>query len=251
MQIKITPLDSRHTQLEGVFRTHNYYYLAQFHSAGIVTEIKSDDDWLESEMAWVTRSEIPFITALRHAQLDEPRLVEGSLTPVLRRFRPFFALERVETFPSPDECMQLVYKYCEYVNDGTYRFYKGNVDESRVKQLFERFDYDDDFLVRAGSCLFKAYLLLASSHAFAEEIYVNTFIAFEAMCEHLISSHKMKGRGARNQVIDIIAKYVSGHEPGVDFTGYESEMRDGIRNNIIHPFRHRTKGASRAAVFDG
>lgn len=240
MQIKITPLDYRHSQLEGTFRVRNYYYLAQFHSAGIVTEIKLGDDWLEQEMAWVTRSEIPFVSAMRHAQLEGPQLVEGALTPLLRRFNPFYVVKNVDVFPSEDECMQLVYKYCGYAGAEPYHFYRRNVDAGSVAELVDAFDYDNDLLIRAGSCLYKAYVLLANSHTFAEEIYIDAFIAFEAMVEHMISSRKLKGRPARNQVIDIIAEYVKAHEPGVDFTEYEEEMRDGIRNNIIHPLRHRT-----------
>lgn len=240
MQIKITPIDPTESQLEAVIRTHNYYYLAQFHSAGIVTEIQSGDDWLDGEMAWVTRSEIPFITAIRHFQLDGPHLVQGAVTPILRRYKPFYVVETVEEFPSEDQCMELVYKYCDYATDQPYHFHKRDVDTAIVEELVECFDYDNDLLIRAATCLYKAYVLLANSHTFAEEIYVNVFIAFDAMVEQLISVRKLKGGAARHQAIDIIGKFVNRNEPGVDFADYEEEMRDGIRNNIIHPLRHRT-----------
>jgi hypothetical protein len=205
-----------------------------------VTEIKSGDDWLEQEMAWVSRSEIPFVTAMRHAQLEGPHLIEGALTPILRRYNPFYVVKDVEVFPSSDECQQLVYKYCDYAAAGSYHFYERNVDVANLKELVNAFDYDNDLLVRAGACLYKAYILLANSHTFAEEIYIDAFIAFEAMVEQIISNRKLKGRTARFQVIDIIGEYLKTSEPGVDFADYEEEMRDGIRNNIIHPFRHRT-----------
>jgi hypothetical protein len=240
MQIKITPLNPMESQLEAVFRTRNYYYLAQFHSAGIVTEIKSGDDWLDGEMAWVSRSEMPFVTAIRHCQLVEPHLVQGAATPILRRYKPFYVLETVDEFPPNDQCMQLIYKYCDHAGDRAYNFHRRDVDVAIVEQLVERFDYDNDLLIRAASCLFKAYVLLASSHTFAEEIYINVFIALDAMVEHLISARNLKGGAARNRVIDIIGKFVKIDEPGVDFADYEEEMRDGIRNNIIHPLRHRS-----------
>lgn len=240
MKIKITPLDFRQSHLAGIFKIRNYYYLAQFHSAGIVTEIRSDDDWLEQEMSWVTRSEIPFVTAMRHAQLEEPHLVAGALTPIVRRFKPFYVVKSVQTFPAAEECMQLVYKYCEVASDGPYHFYEGTTDVISVHKLFDRFDYDNDFLVRAGACLYKAYILLGCSHTFAEEIYVNTFIAFEAMIEYMISRGRRVREMSRNDVVNVISDYLKAKEPGVDFTEYEAEMRDGIRNNIIHPFRRHT-----------
>lgn len=237
MQIKITPLTNKHSHLEGIFKVKNYYYLAQFHSAGIITEIKKSDDWLESEMSWVTRSEIPFVTALRHVQLDSEHLVEGALTPVLRRFKPFYIIKEVDKFPSRADCMQMVYRYCEYANDGEYHFYKRNISESDIAELIKKFDYKNNLFVRAGSCLYKAYILLNTSHLFAEEIYNNTFIALEAMIEHLKFKHGFKGRNARSKVIDLIGEYLKKDNPGIDFKDYEEEMREGIRNNIIHPFR--------------
>ncbi|MEK7543421.1 MAG: hypothetical protein AAB557_00985 [Patescibacteria group bacterium] len=237
MLIKITPLSNKHSHLEGIFKVKNCYYLAQFHSAGIITEIKKSDDWLEQEMSWVTRSEIPFITALRHAQLESEHLVEGALTPVVRRFGPFYKTKKVDKFPTRDDCMQLVYKYCEYTNDGGYHFYKRDIDEDDVKKLVTKFDYKNNLFVRAGACLYKAYILLNTSSLFAEETYNNTFIAYEAIVEHLKFKNGFSGKDARNKVIDLIGEYLKKDNPGIDFTDYEEEMRDGIRNNIIHPFR--------------
>lgn len=240
MIIKITPLTNTHSHLEGIFKAKNCYYLAKFHSAGIVTEIKKSDNWLEDEMSWVSRSEIPFVTAMRHVQLRSQHLVEGVLTPVLRKFKPFYVTKEVDKFPSRDECMQLVYKYCDYASDDRYDFYKSRVKEIDIVKLFRKFDYRNDLFVRAGSCLYKAYILLNTSHLFAEEIYNNAFIAFEAMVEHLKFKNGFSGKDARNKVIDLIGKYLKKDNPGIDFKDYEEEMRDAIRNDIIHPFRDRS-----------
>ncbi len=240
MQIKITPLTNTHSHLEGIFKAKNCYYLAKFHSAGIVTEIKKSDNWLEDEMSWVSRSEIPFVTAMRHVQLQTQHIVEGVLTPVLRKFKPFYVTKEVDKFPSRDECMQLVYRYCDYASDDGYDFYKGRVKETDIVRLFKSFDYRNDLFVRAGSCLYKAYILLNTSHLFAEEIYNNAFIAFEAMVEHLKFTNGFSGKDARNKVIDLIGKYLKEDNPGIDFRDYEEEMRDTIRNDIIHPFRNRS-----------
>ena len=135
MQIKITPFNFKHRHLEGIFIIRNNYYLAEFHSAGIVTEIKKSDDWLEKEMSWVSRSEIPFVTAIRHSQIKEAHLIEGALTPVVRRFGPFFKIKSVDKFPSKDECRQLIYKYCDYSTDGDYHFYKHKTKREDIENL--------------------------------------------------------------------------------------------------------------------
>lgn len=237
MQIKITPLSNKHSHTEDIFRIKNYYYLAKFHSAGIVTEVKKSDKWLENEMSWVSRSEIPFLTAFRQSQFLEPRLVRNSLVPVIRQFMPFYELITVDKFPSDEECMQLVYKYCEFACDGGYIFSQESIDKESIKELIEAFDYRNNLMVRAGSCLYKAYVLLETSHTFAEEIYTNTFIALEAIIEILKTKYNFSGRDSRSKTVDKIAEYLKTENPGSDFKDYEEEMREGIRNNIIHPYR--------------
>jgi hypothetical protein len=175
---------------------------------------------------------------MRHAQVKEPCLSEIALTPIVRRPRPFYAIKDVDVFPSEDDCRQLVYEYCDYASDGPYHFYTRDVDPGDLEQLFDQFEYHNDLLIRAGACLYKGYVLLACSHMFAEEIYVNTFIAFEAMLEYLRS--RRTNRKSRREIVNTIGDYVQTKEPGVDFNDYEAEMRDGIRNNIIHPFRRQT-----------
>ncbi len=236
MRIKITPLSNKHEHMEGIFKVKNNYYLAKFHSAGIITEIKKNDEWLEQEMAWVSRSEIPFVTALRHAQLEGEHLVHGA-TPFLKKYSSFYVVEEVSRFPSLEECRQLVYKYCDMVNDIEYKFFSTKVKQSEIEKLYLLFDYKNDLFVRAGSCLHKAYFLLNTSHAFAEEIYVNLYIAFDCIIEYL----KLKNGIERNHAIELIEKLLAKNKMGgVDFKAHEEEMRDYIRNNIIHPFRSYT-----------
>jgi hypothetical protein len=237
MRIKITPLTENHNHLEGIFKFKRNYYLAKFHSAGIITEIKKSDSWLEQEMSWVSRSEIPWVTVLRHFQLESEHLVEGSLTPILKKHDTHYFIENVEKFPSKQECMNLIYKYCGYSTNGDYHFYTKKVNEGEIVDLMHGFDYKNNIMIRAGSCLYKAYTLLNTSSAFAEEVYINVFVAFEAIVELLKSRHGFKGKGSRNKVVDLIENYLKIDNPGIDFRDYEEEMREGIRNNIIHPYR--------------
>lgn len=241
MKIKVTPLDWRHDQLEGIIHVHRFCYFAKFHSAGLVTEIKANDNWLDDETAWVSKTELPFITAIRHAQLGSEPLINQGLTPIIHRYQPLFETLEVEEFPTRDQCMELVYKYCDYSTDGIYHFYNRDIKESKIKELVEAFDCNNDLIVRASACLYKAYILLNASWTFAEEVYVNAFISFEAIIEDLILCHGFTGADSRNMAIDIIDKYLMKDNPGIDFADYEEEMRDGIRNNIIHPFRRHSK----------
>lgn len=220
--------------MEGEFYFGNSYYLAKYHSAGIITEIKDGDEWLSEEMSWVSRSEIPFVTALRHSQMAQARLIEGNINPIIRQFGPFYEVKEVANFPSREECQQLVYRYCGYTNDASYHFYDHQVKEQEIRALTEAFDYENDLMIRAGSCLYKANILLDSSSVFAEEVYINTFIALEAILENLIASRE---KIDRSQAIDLIGDYLKIDNPGIDFEDHEEEMRDGIRNNIIHPYR--------------
>ncbi len=186
MKIKITPFSPKQKNAEGEFKIGNNYFLAKHHSAGIISEIRYDDKFNESEMWWVTRSEIPFITAIRHSQLKGQQYLTPRTSPIIRKHRPVFIVKNVKSFPSKEECKQLIYEYCDLVTDEEYNFLSEKVDQNKVKKIFAHFDYHNDLIIRAGSCLYKAYILLEiSSSTFAEEIYTNVYIALEAIIEHL------------------------------------------------------------------
>lgn len=231
MQIKITPLTPKHDQMEGDFKIGNNYYYAKFHYAGTLNEIKKSDDWLEHEMSWVSRSEIPLITTLRHVQFgDEPHLVLNP-SPVLKRFEAYSKIKKVEKFPTDEECRQLIMSVCNVVTDEEYHLFHTEITRQALNAYYKLFKYSNDLLIRAGSCLHKAYILLDTSVVFAEEIYVNLFIAFEALLEFL----KSEWGFTRKQVISKISEM--NLQKGMDFVEYEEEMREMIRNDIIHPFR--------------
>lgn len=238
MKLKITPLSTLHSHLEGEFQVGNNYYFAKFHSAGIITEVCVDDKWLEGETVWVSRSEIPFVTALRHVLLEDMSLIEGSATPIIRQSGTFYELKDVDRFPNKDECRQLVYKFCGYVSGDKYQFYKKRISQRDLRDIYYSFDIEGGLLIRAGACLYKSYLLLESSFTFSEEIYTNAFIAFEAMIEYLANNKGYTGKTKRERALDDVGVYLSTTEPGMCFRDHEEEMRDMIRNNIIHPFRH-------------
>jgi len=232
MQIKITPLTPKHDQMEGDFKVGSNYYYAKFHYAGILSEVKKSDDWLEQEMSWISRSEIPFITTFRHVQLsDEPRLVLGSPTPIVKRFETFYKIVEKEKFPTNEECKQLIMEMCNVATDDIYHLFKTEITQRELNEYYSHFKYSNDFFVRAGSCLHKAYILLDTSTIFAEDIYVNLFIAFEALIEHLQIKWKTRRKGVISKINNL------GLEKGMDFIEHEEEMRDMIRNDIIHPFR--------------
>ncbi|MDD3679274.1 MAG: hypothetical protein PHX72_00205 [Candidatus Shapirobacteria bacterium] len=235
MKIKITPFNNKDEQLRGEFKVGNNFYYGKFHSSGVVTEIRAKDDWLDQEMAWLSRSEIPFITALRHTRVKMysagTYLVSGG-TPFIRKFGPFYKTLEVEKFPSKDECRDLIREYCRLATDESYHFTNKGVAVGSVLKLFRLFDYNNDFFIRAGSCLYKAYILLNTSSTFAEEIYTNTFIALEAIIEYIKQRDGVKDR---KKIVEKISSLKSVN----NFEDYEEEMRDGIRNDIIHPFRDK------------
>lgn len=236
MQIKITPLTPKHDQMEGDFKVGNNYYYAKYHYAGILSEIKRSDDWLDQEMSWISRSEIPFITVLRHIQLgDRPHLVLGNPTPIIKRFEAYHKIEEKEKFPTNEECRQLIMGVCNIVTDDEYRLFKPNIKEQDIKDYYKNFKYSNDFFIRAGSCIHKAYILLNTSTVFSEEIYINLFIAFEALIEFL----KIRWILDRKDVVSKIDGMEL--EKGMSFIEYEEEMRDMIRGDIIHPFRREEK----------
>jgi hypothetical protein len=237
MRIKITPLSTKQEHLQGSFKIEHNYYLAQFHSAGIITEIKRSDEWLDQEMSWVSRSEIPFITAIRHSQLKGEHLVEGA-TPLLKNKSVFYHVLEIDKFPSLDDCRQLVYKYCDMVKDQDYHFSSKKLNPINIEKLLRQFNYKDNLLIRAGSCIHKAYLLLETGFVFAEEIYVNLYIAFECILEYLKEQNNIGRSEVLKKIEDLLIK---NNLQGIDFQSYEKEMRDAIRNNIIHPFRNGTK----------
>lgn len=67
--LKITPFENQHTQLKAKFKLRNNFYACENTFCGIITEIGNSDEWLDEEMSWVSRSEIPFITTIRHSQI--------------------------------------------------------------------------------------------------------------------------------------------------------------------------------------
>jgi len=233
MKIKITPFDNRNYQLKSNLRTGNNFYGSSSSYCGIITEIKKSDDWLEEEMSWVSRSEIPFITALRLAQLgneNEGILING-LIPIIRNYGPVYIVKEVSSFPNEKDSINLLMEYCGLIIEGSYNFQR-EIDENKIIGLFKSFDYKSKLLIRAGSCLYKAHILLNTSLVFSEEVYINTYIAFESIVELL----KIKFQISRKEAVRRISKLGFG-----DFEEYEEEMRDGIRNNIIHPYRNQYK----------
>lgn len=252
MKIKITPLTSEREQLEGIFRVDNNFYFGKRGIAGIVTEIREDDDWLVvgdgwlsgHEMPWVSRSEIPFITALRQSQMiatdnfpswnNFPSCVFSG-TPFIEKYAPFFGVKDVDKFPSEEECEKLIRKHCPVLANEPYSFYTRDISNEDVSKLYRLFDYKSDLLVRGGSCIYKAYILINTSHTFAEEIYLNVYIALESIIEFL----KLKEGLKRKKVVERIGSLNQKEIGGSDFKEYEEEMRDDIRNNIVHPYRSR------------
>lgn len=235
MKIKITPFDNKDEQLEGEFGIDDNFYYGKYHSAGIVTKIRTSDDWLDQEMAWISRSEIPFITSLRHSRvkmyLSGACLVSGG-TPFIRKHGPFFRIKDVNKFPSDAKCADLIREFCGLATDESYHFTNAKVTAKTIHRLYKLFDYKNDLLIRAGSCLYKANVLLNRSGAFAEEIYINTFIGLEAIVEYIKLRDGLKDR---KKIVEKIDKL-----DGVNnFEDYEKEMRDAIRNDIIHPFRDK------------
>lgn len=244
MKIKITPFSPKQKNAKGTFMIYNNYYLAEYHSAGMISKIEDDDNFDESETFWITRSEIPLITSIRHSQLQGQYLTPSAI-PIIRRHTPFFIIEDVEKFPSKEDCRQLIYKYCNLATDEEYDFLENKIDERKIKKLFDNFNYHDDLIIRAGSCLYKSYILLETSNStFSEEIYINTYIALESIIEHLNIISKL----TREKTLDFLDKKLGELEVCQEFKEYEFEMRESIRNNIIHPYRNKT-GISNPNVF--
>lgn len=238
MKIKITPFNPIEEQWEKSLKIGHFFYYAKYWYGGMVTEINDDDHWCEEEMSLVSKSELPFITAIRHGlqKDDTPQLVSG-LTPILNKHSPFYEIVNITKFPNKEECKQLIMKYCDYATKNNYTFYSKQLSKKTVFEYQNNFDITNDFFTRAGSCLYKAYILLhTNSSTFAEEIYINIFIAFEAIIEYLQQRDHMQ----RKEVIQSLSPVLKNLVHITNFEEYEEEMRDNIRNNIIHPFRDKS-----------
>ncbi len=233
MKIKITPFDDKKSQLKIDIKISNNFYGGNSGYCGLITEVKKSDDWLDQEMAWITRSEIPLVSALRLSQVKneyEGNLVSG-LVPIIRDCGPVYMLKEINKFPSQKDCIELLSECCSLACNGSYFFQNVGCEQEIIK-IFRSFDYKSNLLIRAGACLYKANILLETSFVFAEEIYIDTYIAFESLIEYL----ELKYKVSRNEIVKKITLM------GVNnFTEYEEEMRDFIRNDIIHPYRDRYK----------
>jgi len=233
MKIKITPFNNKNPQLRINIKIKNNFYCGSPACCGLITEVKKSDKWLEQENFWVTRSEIPLVTALRLSQIGdecEGFLVPG-LIPIIRDYGPAYTTKEVEKFPGRKDCIGLLGEFCRFANSDSYSFQReGN--EQKIIKLFKSFDYKNNLLIRAGACLYKAHILLETSFVFSEEIYVNTYIALEGLIEYLKLNLNVGRKGVLKKIVST----------GVDnFEEYEEEMRDFIRNDIIHPYRNRYK----------
>lgn len=233
MNIKITPFNEKQSQLKIDIKINNNFYGGNSDYCGIITEVKKSDDWLDQETAWVTRSEIPFVSALRLSQVKnecEGILISG-LVPIIRDSGPIYTIKEISKFPNQKDCVDLLRECCRLVCNGSYSFQNVG-DEQEITKVFKSFDYKSNLLIRAGACLYKANILLNTSFVFAEEIYIDTYIAFESLIEHL----KLKYKVNRNEIVKKITLM------GVsNFAEYEEEMRDFIRNDIIHSYRNKYK----------
>lgn len=234
MKILITLLSPTHERLSGEFLYKNNYYLASKKNSGTVVEIKKSDKWLDQELSWVSKSEIPLITTIRHCQLpndanDSPLAL--SATPLISEMAIVSKIISVNKFPSKKICKKLIKNYTTEIGVKEYKIWNKKISNKEFSDCFRKFDYKNKLLVRAGACIHKAFLLLDTGYCFGEDIYINHFIALEAIINHLMRKYKIN----RKKVIDAIGSLPSVNE----FNDYEDEMRDSIRNNIIHPWRDK------------
>lgn len=237
MKLIVRIFDNSEPLLKGEFKIRNNFYIATENLAGSVVEIKEDDDWLDGELGWVSRSEIPFITAIRLAQVsDNP---DGNIwgrdpTPIITKFGDdhgvsFLSRQKeYDNFPSRQKCIELIKEKSE-IETKKYIIENKKISRKKILNIFKQFDYYDDLLIRAGTCLHKAHTLERVSYIFSEEIYNNLFISFEAIIEYL----KQLNGTTRGEVL----KAIELRSGSSNFLEYEEEMRDEIRNNIIHPWR--------------
>ena len=85
--------------------------------------------------------------------------------------------------------------------------------------------------------MYKANILLNTSHTFAEEVYINISITLEAIIEYIKIQYTLKTKKDAIEFLDINLKKLKIFNY---FLEYEEEMRESTRNNIIHPFRNKT-----------
>lgn len=240
MKIKITPFTKDSDHWEKEFIIGKNYYCAKFYTAGVITLLQDDDDWLSYEMSWISKSELPFLTALRHSLLtviEDQGIISivPELTPILSHFQPLYQIVEVNTFPSKDECYQLLSKFIDASNlPCRYSFYKRRTSLKQIKDYYRDMNKEDGLLLRAMASIHKAYILLnTNSSTFAEEIYLNLYRAMEALIEFVKETYKVD----KKEALEILDP----HFPDVSLVEYEKEMREGIRNDITHPLRNNTE----------
>ena len=164
-------------------------------------------------------------------------MVSG-LTPILLRHHSFSKIIDVDTFPTKEECFHLLGKYDHPGTGCDYRLYTKRLAKRNVEICYDNFDYSNDFFARTASCIYKGYVLLhTNGTTFGEEIYTNVYIALEAIVEYFKTSSKKD----RKTVVKEMANNIDALLPGTDFEEYEEEMRDTIRNDIVHPYREKEK----------
>ncbi len=252
MKLSITQLSNTAELIPGDIKIYNNFYHACSDCAGIVSAIRNLDDWIEGETAWTTRSSIPFVSALRLSQItDEPNSGAGynpspkiTVYGVAINMPGIMGLSRLpdySKFPSAAECISLIKLNAQ--NKSSIKLVSDRkIDVKKARNIYKHFDYKNDLLIRSGACLYKAHLLQDTSTAFAEEIYINLYIAFEAIIEYLKKKYSLNRR-------DIIQKLAQ--VPGnTNFIEYEEEMRDYIRNSIIHPWRENYKETVLQPIYD-
>jgi len=130
MIIKITPFNNNYSQLKIDIKINNNFYGGNPGYCGLITEVKKSDDWLNQEMAWASRSEIPIISALRLSQIiseeegnifQTGNLVSG-LIPIIKEHGSIYTTKIVEKFPSKKNCVYLLKDYCNIACSNSYAF---------------------------------------------------------------------------------------------------------------------------------
>lgn len=239
MKLIVTTFSNTGNLLGGQITIEGNFYIASQKLAGSVVMLKKDDDWLDGELAWVSRSEIPFITAIRLSQVsDDPN---GNIwgrdpTPIITKWGSnhgaFYLSKQADYkyFPTEQECLKLLSNESKNLNLN-YALEHKTLNSNDISSIYHAFDYENDLLIRAGACLHKAHTLERTSYIFSEEIYVNLYIAFEAIVEYLSQAKSM----SRKRILEAIGG-ISGTN---SFLEYEEEMRDDVRNNIVHPWRKK------------
>ena len=148
MRIKITPFNNNHSQLKIDIKINNNFYGGNPGYCGLITEVEKRDDWLDQEMAWVSRSEIPIISALRLSQIiseeegnifQTGNLVSG-LIPTIKEHGSIYTTKIVEKFPSKKNCVYLLKDYCNIACSNSYTFQNIGT-EDKITKIFKSFNY--------------------------------------------------------------------------------------------------------------